>query len=250
MRSIAVGGIMPSINTTILSNVIIPLPTLAEQKAIASLLETWDKTIEKIEALIEAKQKRYAWLTTKMMNQVEHCQNTKKIQLGTILKYEQPTKYLVTSTEYTNDGKTPVLTANKSFILGYTDERKNIYDKLPVIIFDDFTTDSKFVDFPFKVKSSAMKILMPTSNNMDLGYVFLAMQRIKIPMGGHKRYWISEFQFFDIPLPKLKEQQRIALILRTAQREILFLEQMKEQYCTQKRLLIQKLIIGKWMIRQ
>ncbi len=29
----------------------------------------------------------------------------------------------------------------------------------PVIIFDDFTTDSRFVDFPFKIKSSAMKIL-------------------------------------------------------------------------------------------
>ena len=77
----------------------------------------------------------------------------------TILEYEQPTKYIVNDTNYKPTYKTPVLTAGKSFILGYTNETDNIFDDLPVIIFDDFTTESKFVDFPFKVKSSAMKIL-------------------------------------------------------------------------------------------
>lgn len=77
----------------------------------------------------------------------------------TILEYEQPTKYIVHDTNYKPTYKTPVLTAGKSFILGYTNETDNIFDDLPVIIFDDFTTESKFVDFSFKVKSSAMKIL-------------------------------------------------------------------------------------------
>ncbi|MCY4155505.1 MAG: restriction endonuclease subunit S, partial [Gammaproteobacteria bacterium] len=45
MRSIAVGGIMPSINTNLLSNVFVQLPPLPEQKAIASLLEIWDTAI-------------------------------------------------------------------------------------------------------------------------------------------------------------------------------------------------------------
>lgn len=232
-----------------LENVEIPVPPLPEQKAIASIFETWDTAIEKMEDIIIAKQKRFEWLSAWMMNKIEHRKNIKKIQLGTILKYEQPTKYLVKSAEYTNDGETPVLTANKSFILGYTEEREGIYDKLPVIIFDDFTTESKFVDFPFKVKSSAMKILMSTSNNIDLGYVFIAMQRIKIPMGGHKRYWISEFQFFDIPLPRLKEQQGIALTLNIARQEIDTLKQLTDKYHTQKRGLMQKLLTGEWRIR-
>ena len=76
-----------------------------------------------------------------------------------MLSYEQPTNYIVKDTNYNSDYETPVLTAGKSFILGYTDEKENVFSKLPVIIFDDFTTESKFVDFPFKVKSSAMKIL-------------------------------------------------------------------------------------------
>ena len=68
---------------------------------------------------------------------------------GTLLSYEQPTKYIVNDTNYKPTYKTPVLTAGKSFILGYTNETDNIFDDLPVIIFDDFTTESKFVDFPF-----------------------------------------------------------------------------------------------------
>ena len=74
-------------------------------------------------------------------------------KLGEIFNYEQPTKYIVEDTNYNNKYKTPVLTAGKSFILGYTNELSGIYDNLPCIIFDDFTTESKFVDFPFKVKS-------------------------------------------------------------------------------------------------
>jgi type I restriction enzyme S subunit len=77
------------------------------------------------------------------------------------LDYLQPTKYLVSSTTYDDKYKTPVLTAGKTFILGFTDETNGIFkDNLPVIIFDDFTTATKFVDFPFKAKSSAMKILL------------------------------------------------------------------------------------------
>ena len=78
--------------------------------------------------------------------------------IGDVLSYEQPQSYLVEDTEYTNEG-TPVLTANKAFVLGYTSEIEGIYDKGDCIIFDDFTLDCKYVDFSFKVKSSAIKIL-------------------------------------------------------------------------------------------
>ena len=83
----------------------------------------------------------------------------KEYTLGELLQYEQPTAYIVKSTDYNDNYKTPVLTAGKTFILGYTNERQGVYDELPVIIFDDFTTASQYVNFKFKVKSSAMKIL-------------------------------------------------------------------------------------------
>lgn len=101
-----------------------------------------------------------------------------------------------------------MLTAGKSFILGYTNETTGIYNKLPAIIFDDFTTDSRFVDFPFKVKSSAMKILQ-VNEEINIHYVAYFMSITRLVGDTHKRYWISEYSKIPIPLPPINEQNRI-----------------------------------------
>ena len=132
------------------------------------------------------------------------------IGLGEVLDYEQPTSYIVKSTNYADKHKTPVLTAGKSFILGYTNESEGIFKKgLPVIIFDDFTTATKLVDFPFKVKSSAMKILHAKKNKANIKYIFYAIQNIDFESSTHKRYWISEYSKIKIPLPPLDVQEKI-----------------------------------------
>ena len=140
-------------------------------------------------------------------------------KLVDILDYEQPTKYIVETKDYNNKYKTPVLTAGKTFILGYTNEPINIFDSnnLPVIIFDDFTTATKFVDFPFKVKSSAMKILKNKNNEIsDISFVFLAINRIRFALGDeHKRFWISEYSKIKIPFPSIDEQKKIALLFNS-----------------------------------
>ena len=125
-----------------------------------------------------------------------------------IIEYEQPQAYIVESTDYSDLYSTPVLTPGKSFILGYTNETRGICNTLPVIIFDDFTTESKFVDFPFKVKSSAMKILR-TKGEIDIRYIALFMSITRLVGDTHKRYWISEYSKICIPIPPLQEQRRI-----------------------------------------
>ncbi len=132
------------------------------------------------------------------------------VKLGDILDYEQPTRYIVDSVDYNANYKTPVLTAGQTFILGYTNETNNIYRDLPVIIFDDFTTASKLVDFPFKVKSSAMKMLkLKDKNQANIKFVYNIMQGIKFNSATHKRYWISEYSNIEIPLPPLEVQEEI-----------------------------------------
>ncbi|MEG0408953.1 MAG: hypothetical protein RR623_08780 [Bacilli bacterium] len=95
-------------------------------------------------------------------------------ELEYYLKYEQPNKYIVKSDQYCDDYSTPVLTAGQTFILGYTNEEDNIFPaskENPVIIFDDFTTSVQFVDFNFKVKSSAMKILI-SNRDINIKYFY------------------------------------------------------------------------------
>jgi len=129
-------------------------------------------------------------------------------QLSNLLDYERPDNYIVKDTNYVTDG-TPVLTANKSFILGYTQETFGICNDIPAIIFDDFTVDKKFVDFPFKVKSSAIKILRPKGKD-DLKFLFELMSLIRFEAKEHKRYYISAYQNLSVPIPKPTEQQKIA----------------------------------------
>lgn len=135
--------------------------------------------------------------------------------LGECLEYEQPTKYIVKNTQYSDEYEIPVLTAGKSFLLGYTNDTENIFTQTPVIIFDDFTTDSKFVDFHFKVKSSAMKILHATKI-ANIKFVFYFMQTIQYRSDTHKRYWISEYAKLPIPLPPIETQKAIVEKLENA----------------------------------
>ena len=129
-------------------------------------------------------------------------------RLGDVVKYEQPTAYIVQSTAYSDAYPIPVLTAGKSFIIGHTKETEGIYNRLPCIIFDDFTTDSRLVDFPFKVKSSAMKILQ-VHYGIEVEYVSLFMSITRLVGDTHKRYWISEYSKLEIPIPPQEEQKRI-----------------------------------------
>lgn len=133
----------------------------------------------------------------------------KEYELGDLLIYEQPTAYIVESTDYNDEYKTPVLTAGKSFILGYTNEETGIFTNLPVIIFDDFTTASQYVNFQFKVKSSAMKILTPNTELVLPKYIYYRMQIIQFDHSTHKRYWIQQYSKIKVAIPPLSEQERI-----------------------------------------
>ena len=133
--------------------------------------------------------------------------------VGDVFDYEQPQSYIVEDTEYTNEG-TPVLTANKAFVLGYTLETVGIYDKGDCIIFDDFTLDCKYVDFPFKVKSSAIKIL--TAKNKELlRYTFEFLKYLDLSTEEHKRHYIAETQNQEIILPTEQMVKTIAHIFST-----------------------------------
>lgn len=137
-------------------------------------------------------------------------------KLGEVLDYEQPTKYIVKSTDYNDSYNTPVLTAGQSFILGYTNETDGIYEatkEKPTIIFDDFTTSFHWVDFNFKVKSSAMKMLRPQKDDIVFKYIYYAMSCIRYVPQDHARHWISKYSLFEIPLPPLPIQHKIVEIL-------------------------------------
>ena len=138
-----------------------------------------------------------------------------QLKISEVTNYEQPSKYIVDSTDYSDDFNTPVLTAGQTFILGYTNETEGIYEASkdkPVIIFDDFTGALKWVDFPFKVKSSALK-LITANNKILIRYLYHTMENIGFTSDEHKRLWISIYSEIKVAVPPLEVQREIVRIL-------------------------------------
>ena len=231
------------VNKEIFTTLLIPLPPIEEQNRIVTEIKKWFSLIDTLETTKEDLQESIAQAKSKILDLAIHgklvpqdpndepaiellkrinpkftpCDNAHYenlpkgwtvCALEEIIDYEQPQAYIVQSVDYKSHYKTPVLTAGKSFIIGYTNESEGVFTNLPVIIFDDFTTDSKFVDFPFKVKSSAMKILH-VKEDVNIQYVCWYMSITKLIGDTHKRYWISEYSKLHIPIPPRKEQDRI-----------------------------------------
>lgn len=227
------------------------LPELEEQQKIANFLTSVDTKIQQLKHKRTLTQQYKKGVMQQLFSQQVRFKDGdgrdypewEKKRLGAVVDYLQPTKYLVENTEYDDSYQTPVLTAGKTFILGYTNETEDVFNNgLPVIIFDDFTTAFKYVDFNFKAKSSAMKILVPKSN-VNTKFVYESMGQIRFPIGEHKRYWISEFQYEKIAYPCVEEQQKIVDYLCAIDSKILNIKTQITQTETFKKGLLQQMFL-------
>ena len=217
-RRLAAGGVVQNISSDLVNSVMVSLPSIKEQHKIASFLNLIDDRIATQRKIIEDLKKLKDAIRTKLFRQIESTCSVYD-EIRNMLDYEQPSEYLVNSTEYSDDYQIPVLTANKAFILGYTDEAYGIYDKGNCIILDDFTMDVKYVTFPFKVKSSAIKILT-AKQYVDLYFMYEYLLYLGLVSEEHKRHYISEIEPMNIVSPPLETQKHIAQALQTISMKI------------------------------
>ena len=228
------------------------IPSLKEQGKIAEFFENIDELIRinqhKYESLTNLRKTMLKKMFPKAGESVpeirfkEFSGNWKKRKLGDIFEYERPDKYIVKSEEYSDTNETPVLTANKAFILGYTNE-KNTCNKAS-IIFDDFTLDCKYVDFPYMVKSSAIKILdvrNKTTDNLRFAHELLKSTNIEVL--GHARHYISVVQPIEVLVPTKEEQDKIADYFVSMDRLIGLQEQKIEKLKNIKKTCLNKMIV-------
>ncbi|MEJ8590247.1 restriction endonuclease subunit S [Riemerella anatipestifer] len=218
----SVGSTSVSIRKPMLEKFSIPIPPLSVQEEIVRILDKFTALEAELEAELDCRKRQYEYYRDHLLTVNEQgLMNNQKVEwktLGEVVGYEQPTKYIVKSNIYSNHFSIPVLTAGKTFILGYTDETIGVYkaSNKPVIIFDDFTTANKWVDFDFKVKSSAMKMITSKDESKTLlKYIYYYLNTLPsgLTEGDHKRQWISNYSNKKIPVPPIEEQERIVAIL-------------------------------------
>lgn len=225
-----------------LKSLLVSIPSTEEQTKIADFLQLLDERIAAQRRLIEDLEKLKSAIRKKVFTYLKNL-NTEDVEINELLDYEQPNSYIVTSDEYIFDStKTPVLTANKGFILGYTEEKYGIYQKGDCIIFDDFTMNAKYVTFPFKVKSSAIKILTAKSN-VNLRFMFEYLHSMELKSEEHKRHYISEIATLVVAIPTIDMQNRIASILDSIDSKMAIEQQIAKGYEKEKLYLISNMFI-------
>lgn len=238
---------IPKINREGLAGYEVMVPPDSEQQLIGAALADADALVASLERLIVKKRAIKQGLMQELLTGRTRLPGFsgkwRPSRFAELLSYQQPGRFLVSSADYVDTG-TPVLTAGKTFVLGHTTESFGIYDSLPVIIFDDFTTASKYVDFPFKAKSSAMKILS-AKPGANLRFVFERMQRLDFVAVDHKRRWIAEYSKIEIEVPSMAEQAAIARVAEDADVEIVALEHRLEVAREVKQGMMQELLTGR-----
>ena len=240
IQSLQTGGSREGLNFEQIRSFPISLPNIAEQNKIAQLLDklneriaTQNKIIDKLQSLIKGIRND---VYGKLRKSVGF-----NAMISDVLSYEQPQPYIVENTEYTTEG-IPVLTANKAFVLGYTSETNGIYDKGDCIIFDDFTLDCKYVDFPYKIKSSAIKIL--TAKNKELlRYTFEFLKYLDLSTEEHKRHYIAETQNQEFILPTMHIVSTIAHTFSALSLRMESVVKQRNMFETQKQYLLRQMFI-------
>lgn len=216
------------------------LPQIQEQNKIGKMLSLLDERIATQNKIIDRLQSLIKGIRNDVYGKLRKSVGVNAM-ISDVLSYEQPQPYIVENTEYTAEG-IPVLTANKAFVLGYTSETNGIYDKGDCIIFDDFTLDCKYVDFPFKVKSSAIKIL--TAKNKELlRYTFEFLKYLDLSTEEHKRHYIAETQNQEFILPTEQMVKTIAHIFSTLSLRMETAVKQRDVFEKQKQYLLRQMFI-------
>ncbi len=260
MRSIAVGGIMPSINTNLLSNVFVQLPPLPEQKAIASLLEIWDTAIEKTEALVAAKKKRFKWLLKTLINDQEDKPGWKKVCLDETVKIRKE-KYTPVDTKGMRCIELEHIEKETARLIGETESNQSTSTKYIFrkddILFGKLRPNLRKFALPNfdGVCSSEIWVMRPNSEIANNKYFFYLVQSERFINSACKttgsrmpRADWNALKKLILKVPPLTEQRTIASLLGACSMEIEKNRGLIQCYRTQKRGLMQKLLAGSWRV--
>ena len=245
------------LNKDTLSKLPILVPPLNEQLEIYKLFTTWDNAIEKTEALIAAKEKQFEWLMEKLFK-----------PNGTWTPYRLGELFDNRKETHNTDLPLVSITREKGVIPHSETNRK-----------DNSSEDkSKYLRIrPNDIGYNTMRMWQGVSALSDIdgivspAYTICAPKKMVNPKFMaflfktkpmiHKFYrysqgltsdtWNLKFHHFcevKAEIPDIETQVEIAQILNTSKHEISLLKKTLEQYRSQKRGLMQKLLTGDWQV--
>lgn len=227
----------------------IPCPPIEEQRRIVEVLECWDKGIELVKKLIEQKELQKKYLMQQLLSGALRLNGFtdkwKKCGFKELFVSVKGTTFMqIQSSEYLSNGEFPIVDQGQEQIVGFSNQKNKLYKDLPVIVFGDHTRIIKYIDFPFIIGADGTKLLK-VNLAYNIRFLYYILLNAPIPNLGYSRHLsLLKQMFFYIP-EKRQEQQAIAEVLSSADKEIDLLKQKLAKLEAQKKGLMLVLLTGK-----
>lgn len=253
------GVVRANIGQKDLNKVSILIPPKDEQEKIASVLVLWDNAIEKMKALIASKEKQFEWLTSNLINCAGHkrtaasnlmaevSKRNKNNAIERVLSVTNHSGFVLPEEQFERRVASANVSNYKVIEKGqyaYNPSRINVGSIARLDDWENGILSPMYVVFKLDTTKVCSDYLLHWLNSSE------ARQRIKNSAQGSVRETVSfkDLGAIDIPLPAMEVQKGVTYKLNLAQREISLLKKILEQYNSQKRGLMQKLLTGEWQV--
>ena len=240
---------VPHINLGILKQIPVPVPPIAEQRAIAAALGDVDGLIAALDRLIakkrDLKQAAMQQLLTGRTRLPGFSGQWSRQPFDGALRRLNTGKNKVQTSEYKESGQYPVVDQGQERIVGYSDDSNKAF-KCPeggAIVFGDHTCITKYVDFDFIVGADGAQVLEARPGH-STQFIAYQMQYDGVQPTGYNRHFkiLKEREF---QVPSLSEQTAIATVLSDVDAEIAALEARRDKTRALKQGMMQELLTGR-----
>ncbi|RVY61170.1 restriction endonuclease subunit S [Helicobacter pylori] len=241
---------IPDLNHNDFYSLLIPLPPLNEQIAIANILSGLDRYLYTLRALILKKESVKKALSFELLSQRKRLkgfnQAWQRVRLGDICEFVKGQQ--INKISLNNTDKYPVINGGIDF-LGYTN--KFNVSKNTIAISEGGTCGYvRFMtsDFWSGGHNYSLQKINNKVNNLCLYHILKSYEKdiMKLGVGsGLKNIQLKTLKDFEIPLPPLNEQIAIANVLSGLDHEIISLKNKKRQFDNIKKALNHDLMSAK-----
>ncbi|EJH2042708.1 restriction endonuclease subunit S [Escherichia coli] len=272
----ASGSSQSALNLSTLRSMLILVPPVIEQKKIAKILSTWDKAISVTEKLLTNSQQQKKALMQQLLtgkkrlldeNGVRFSGEWKRVKLGaiadmnsggtpksTVEEYYGGNIPWVSISDMTSNGKWIATTEKYLTELGLNSSSARIYPKNSVLYAMYASIGECSIAAVNLTSSQAILGIRPKDClNYEFLYFYLTSLKEKIKLQGQQgtqsNLNAGMVKEFELDLPSIREQQKIAAVLSVADAEISTLEKKLACLRDEKKALMQQLLTGKRRVK-
>lgn len=276
IREMANSGGQQNLSGGIVKSIPVPVPPLTEQKKIAKILSTWDNAISVTEKLLTNSQQQKKALMQQLLsgkkrlldeNGVRFSGEWKRVKLGaiadmnsggtpksTVEEYYGGNIPWVSISDMTSNGKWIATTEKYLTELGLNSSSARIYPKNSVLYAMYASIGECSIAAVNLTSSQAILGIRPKDClNYEFLYFYLTSLKEKIKLQGQQgtqsNLNAGMVKEFELDLPSIREQQKIAAVLSAADAEISTLEKKLACLRDEKKALMQQLLTGKRRVK-